>query len=167
MKSDKEDLPSVRGDEVGKITTFERLRAALINLLRGYPIYWYYGTVESYFEANLGNDAVNILEKDGILEVRYNKLENNRKEYRLTEKGVGVVTALLNQKHSEDVSNYNRKVLRATEETQRFNRITQILTIIMALLTAGLFLLGILQLIATYSQSSSYFIDIFIQNIIS
>lgn len=138
------DKSFVKGYKVDTITTFERLRSALINLLRGYPIYWYYGIIESYFEDNLGNQVVDVLGKDNIIEIRINEKEN-RREYRLTERGVDVVTALLNQKHSEDVIEYNKKVLKHTERTQELNERMIYLTKILVVVSFGLLIFSFTQ----------------------
>jgi len=143
------DNALVKGDEVNTITTFEKLRTAMIDLLRGYPIYWYYGIIESYFEENLGDYAVEILNKDRFIEIRFNEKENNRKEYRLTEKGVGVVTALLNQKNSDEVFNYNKKVLKYTQETHHSTNVSIWFTEILTLMTFGLFIFAFAQALIT------------------
>jgi len=126
------DKELVKGYEVNTVTTFERIKTALIDLLRGYPIYWYYGIIETYLDKEFGNQAVETLEKDKIIEFaskqkskelnkklteeQWEKLKlEGKKEplwYRLTEKGVGVVTALINQKHSEEMKEYSQQTLK-------------------------------------------------------
>ncbi len=89
-------------------TTLEKLRKSIFEMRKGYPLYWYFGKIEYYFEKGLGEKAVEILKKDGIIEFPSekeikelnNKLTTEQrirlnaegkkepKWYRLTEKGM-------------------------------------------------------------------------------
>ena len=73
--------------------------------------------------------------------------------YRLASKGIDLAVSLMNVDYSkkiteynEELSKYQKEILNYARETQEFNRRTQILTIIMVVLTAGLFIVGICQL---------------------
>lgn len=47
-------------------TTFRKLKKALLELLRGYPDYVFYGKIESYIKS--GKDGVYLLHKHQIIE---------------------------------------------------------------------------------------------------
>ena len=153
-------------------TTFEKLKKGLLELLRGYPNYIFFGKIEYYLQDGKvlsGIDTkftLKILKKHNIIEFaskeEANKLNKKltseqwaqikaqgKKQptwYRLAPKGIDLAISLINKEHNERIANYQKEVLRYARETQKFNVRTQILTIIMVILTAGLFTFGIIQL---------------------
>jgi len=95
------DKPILRGDEAPTITTLNRLKTALLDMRRGYPIYWYWGIIEHYFEGNLGSKAVEILAKDKIIEIKFDE-KLNKNLYRLTEKGLQITASFINRQKIRD-----------------------------------------------------------------
>ncbi len=126
----------VRGDEIGKIKAIKSLKIPMINLFKTYPAYQSFGIIESYFKGDLGNKVVDILEKDGLIEIDSN---TQPRRYRLTPKGIDFAISMINLEYSE-------RVLRYAQETRKFNRR-------IIFLTAGLFTMGLAQLILIYLQN--------------
>ncbi len=111
-------------------TTFRRFKNLMLELLRGYPAYVYYGKFESVFAEN-GVKIVDILDKQRIIEILTEKeidesklvqklpssdIEEIKKSgiklrwYRLTSKGVDLAISLVNQDYSEKVLKYSREM---------------------------------------------------------
>lgn len=76
----------VKGYETDKITTFRTFKNLMLDLLKGYPAYEYYGKFESVFGAT-GEKIVEILSKDKLIELSPVK-EGEVKKYRLTPTGI-------------------------------------------------------------------------------
>lgn len=130
-------------------TTFRRLRHALLELLRGYPSYRFFGKIESYLAES--KSSLYVLENDGIIEFaskkesqelnkklteeQWTQLRTEGKKepiwYRLAPNGVNLAISMINLDHSE--------------ETRKFT----IAVIVLAVLT---FLLGLNQLALAYLQ---------------
>ena len=121
-----------------KIISFEQLKKVLVELLRGYPEYKYYGKIEFYF-TNTGKKVLEILEEDGIIEIDKKVDQNNPDYYRLTPKGINLAISMITLEHSEEVSKYSK-------ETYKFNKWIIKLTI-------GLFLIGAFQILLIYFQN--------------
>lgn len=141
-------------------TTFEQLKKGLLELLRGYPSYIFFGKIESYLKES--KSSLKVLENDGIIEFASKRESNElnkkltqehwnmlraegKKEplwYRLASKGVDLAISMVNQDNAN-------KVLFYAEETHKFNRWIRWLTI-------GLFIIGLSQLILMYLQNSIF-----------
>ena len=140
-------------------TTFKRLRHALLELLKGYPEYMFWGKFESYLKS--GRKSVEILDKHGIIEkipldeVKKKIDEMSEEEqkklslgedrflwYRLTAKGVDLAISVINLEQSD-------KVLIYAKETHHFTEVLIWFTTILILLTFGLFIFGFLQSLIT------------------
>ena len=163
-------------------TTFEKLKKGLLEMLRGYPHYSYFGKIE-YFLQDGGRSpladtetALEVLKKHDIIEFASKDEESKLNEqlpkeikaqikssgkkviwYRLASKGIDLAVSLMNADYSkkiteynEELSNYQKEILRYSRETQEYNWRIQILTIIMAIFTIGVFGIGLLQLILSY-----------------
>jgi len=137
-------------------TTFEKLKKGLLELLRGYPSYRYFGKIEYYLKES--HSSLEVLDKDGIIEIaskkeskelnkkltpeQWTQLKAEGKEepvwYRLSSKGVDLAISMINQDHSY-------RILYFAEETHKFNKWIKWLTI-------GLFIIGFAQLTLTYIQ---------------
>ena len=137
-------------------TTFDKLKKGLLELLRGYPDYMFFGKIEYYLQSS--QSSLKILGEDGIIEFASKKqakelnkkLTQEQKErlkaegkkepvwYRLAPKGIDLAMSLINLEHGKKVSQY-------TQETHYFTRVLIWLTHIIALLTFGLFLFGFFQ----------------------
>ena len=100
-------------------TTFRKLKKALLELLRGYPSYRFFGKIESYLKES--HSSLSILKKDGIIEFASKKeceelnlkltpeqwtqlKAEGKKEpiwYRLASKGVDLAISMINLEHSD------------------------------------------------------------------
>ena len=111
------------------ITTFRTFKVLMLDLLRGYPEYEYFGKFESVF-TKTGEKVVEILNKDNLIELSPIK-DGEVKRYRLTPAGINLAISMINLEHSE-------KMIESSKQT---NRLTNwIIT-----LTISLIVLGIVQ----------------------
>lgn len=131
-------------------TTFRRLRHALLELLRGYPSYRFFGKIESYLPES--KYSLQTLKEDGIIEFapkeesqalnkelteeQWAQLRAEGKKepiwYRLSPNGINLAISMINLDHAQ--------------ETRKF-------TIAVIVLTVLTFLLGINQLVLAYLQN--------------
>lgn len=102
----------VRGDETNTITTFRQFKGLILELLRGYPQYEYFGMFESVFNKT-GEKVVDILDKDKIIEVSPQK-EGEVKKYRLTPTGINLAISLINLEYGEKVLKYSHEMRKFT-----------------------------------------------------
>ncbi|HUW43714.1 MAG TPA: hypothetical protein VMV95_01995 [Bacillota bacterium] len=137
-------------------TTFDKLKKGLLELLRGYPSYRFFGKIEYYLQETYS--SLEVLKEDGIIEFASKKeakelnkkLTSEQKEklkvegkkepiwYRLAPKGIDLAMSLINLEHSKRLSQY-------TQETHYFTRVLIWLTYIIATLTFGLFIFAFFQ----------------------
>ncbi len=102
------------------ITTFRKFKGLMLDLLRGYPEYEYFGKFESVF-TKTGEKVVEILNKDKLIELSPIK-EGEVRRYRLTPAGINLAISMINLKYSE-------KVLRYSEKMRKFTIVVIIATI--------------------------------------
>lgn len=96
-----------RGDINGK-PAFLTLKKAMLELLKGYPAFHYYGIFESYFGSIPGESVVKILEDDELIDVKREK--GKQPQYRLTSKGIDLAISMINLDYSEETSKYNKNM---------------------------------------------------------
>jgi len=133
-------------------TTFRKLKKALLELLRGYPSYRFFGKIESYLKES--HSSLSILKKDGIIEFASKKeceelnlkltpeqwaqlKTEGKKEpiwYRLAPKGIDLAISMINLEYSERVIEHSKQTLNYSKE-MRFFTIT---IIVLGILTLGL-----------------------------
>lgn len=108
-------------------TTFRQLKKALLEMMRGYPEYDYYGKLEFFLKT--GKHAVNILHKHEVIEKLSVKEVKKRIEkmtteelqklpqggarfrwYRLKPRGVDMAISMINLEHSERVAKYTKTI---------------------------------------------------------
>lgn len=119
-------------------TTFKRLRHALLELLRGYPLYRFFGKIESYLPES--NYSLLTLKKDEIIEIaseeesqalnkklteeQWNQLRaEGRKEpiwYRLSPKGIDLAISMINLEYAEKTIKHSKRTLAYSEEMRKF-----------------------------------------------
>lgn len=138
------------------ITTFEKFKGLMLDMLRGYPKYEYFGKFESVFP-NTGKKIVEILIRHGVIEKipikevkssikimtpeELQKLpqgENRLLWYRLAPRGVDLAVSMVNLEHSEKMLGYNKEM--------------RIFTIAMIIFGALTLLFGLDQLILSFLQ---------------
>ena len=133
-------------------TTFRKLKKALLELLRGYPSYRFFGKIESYLKES--HSSLSILKKDKIIEFASKKeceelnlkltpeqwaqlKAEGKKEpiwYRLAPKGIDLAISMINLEYSERVIEHSKQTLNYSKE-MRFFTIT---IIVLGILTLGL-----------------------------
>ncbi len=132
-------------------TTFRKLKKALLELLRGYPDYVFYGKIESYIKS--GKEGVDLLHKHQIIdklpieEVKklidkmpqeeVNKLPLGNERflwYRLAPKGIDLTISMINLEYSERIMEYSKQTLNYSKEMRFFT----IAIIVLGILTLGL-----------------------------
>lgn len=107
------------------ITTFRKFKGLMLDLLRGYPEYEYFGKFESQF-TKTGEKVVEILSKDNIIELSPTK-DGEVKRYRLTPAGINLAISMINLNYSEEVLKYSKEM-----------RCFTIFVIVLTILTLGL-----------------------------
>ena len=104
----------------------------MLDLLRGYPEYEYFGKFESVF-TKTGEKVVEILSQDKLIELSPIK-EGEIKRYRLTPTGINLAISMINLNHSEKLIKQSEDVLTYSKEMRGFT----IAVIVLAILTLGL-----------------------------
>ena len=121
-----------RGD-INGLPVFVTLKKAMLELLKGYPIFRYYGIFESYFGGVAGHDVVKIIEGDGFIDVI--REDGKQPLYRITSKGIDLAISMINLDYSE--------------ETSKYNNIMHRLTVWIIVLTVIMAIMGLVQVIPT------------------
>lgn len=103
-----EERKPFRGDEIEKIKSIKSLKTPMINLFRTYPVYQWYGIIETYFKGELGNEVVDILDKDGLIKI---KPDTHPRVYRLTPKGIDFAISMINLEHSEEIRKFTKALI--------------------------------------------------------
>jgi hypothetical protein len=123
-------------------TTFEELKALLLEMLKGYPEYCYYGKVEFYL-SKTKEYSVDLLIKHKIIEelsrrevkaLQVKEEEKKNRWYRLTPRGIDLAISMVNLDNSEKMLNY-------TNKTNILTDWIRVLTIILTMLGVGQLLL--------------------------
>jgi hypothetical protein len=130
-------------------TTFRKFKKGIIELLRGYPDYKFFGKIEYYLKNE--QSSIKILERDKIIELAprgeeelLNKklssellllLKNKGKEkpdcwYRLTSKGVDLAISMINLEHSEKVLKHSQRTIEYSQEMKKFTKVIIYATIL-------------------------------------
>lgn len=143
-------------------TTFENLKKGLLELLRGYPDYRFFGKIEFYLKN--GQSSIKVLDDDNIIELASKKeegllnkqltpeqlslLKKEGKEkpdcwYRLAPRGVDLAISMINLEHSERIMEHSKQTLRYSNKMKWF-------TITIIILGGLALLVGIIQAILTY-----------------
>lgn len=142
------------------ITTFRKFKGLMIDLLRGYPQYTYFGKFESVFKEN-GKKMVDLLvrheiiEKISLREVKkrieamtseeLEKLPKGEERfiwYRLKPRGIDIAISLINLEYSE-------KTLKYSQETHYFSNLLIWFTKILVIATIGMFVFAFIQALIT------------------
>ena len=135
------------------ITTFEKFKGLMLDMLRGYPEYQYFGKFESIFKET-GKKVVEILIRHKVIEqipikevkehiktmppIELQKLPNGEERflwYRLAPRGVDLAVSMVNLDHSE-------KVVENSKQTLAYSGEMRIFTITIIVLGALTLLLG-------------------------
>jgi len=107
----------VKGSEIDKIEMFKTVKGIMIEFLKGYPAYIYWGIIEGRFEKGVGDKVRDILEQHGLIEVGRVKIGNVKeppKYYRLTPRGIDFAVSVVNLEHSEKMLKYSKEMRKFT-----------------------------------------------------
>jgi hypothetical protein len=102
--------PFVRGDMLKSITTLNKFKGIMNDLVRGYPAYLNWGIFESYFGENAGA-VIKFLEEDGIIKTFPPKKEGQPVMYRVTSQGITFATAMAQLDYSEKMSKFTKIII--------------------------------------------------------
>ncbi len=103
------DLKKVYRGEINGVPVITKFKGVMIELLKGYPAFQYFGIFESYFGKEFGEEIVKVLHEDGLLKI-FPKKENEPIRYRLTGEGISMAISMINWDYSEETSNYNKNI---------------------------------------------------------
>jgi hypothetical protein len=104
---EKGNQPTIKsGDKLKEVETNKRVNTILIDFLRGYPIWKYWGIFEYYFGEKIGNEIIKKLEEHEILEVVYAKNSSEKTFYSLAPKGVEVAISMTNLGYSKRMDTF-------------------------------------------------------------
>jgi hypothetical protein len=140
-------------------TMFKRLRHALLELLRGYPSYRFFGKIESYLKES--HSSLSVLNKDGIIEFapkeeceelnkkitseQWSQLRAEGKKepawYRLAPRGIDLAISMINLEYSE-------KMLKFAQKTEKNNNHIINLTYLIIFIAIVTTILGFIQIYA-------------------
>ena len=141
-------------------TTFKRLRHALLELMRGYPSYRFFGKIESYLPES--KYSLLTLKEDGIIEFpskeesqalnkkltleQWTQLRAEGKKepiwYRLSPKGVDLAISIINLEYAEKTIKHSQRTLEYSEEMRKF-------TIVVVLASLGALFFAFAQIIVS------------------
>lgn len=100
----------VEGWRIGSITTINKFKGVMNELIRGYPAYLYFGIFESYFKEN-ANEVINFLEEDGIIKVIRPKKQGEQIKYRVTPRGIAFATSMTQLEYSQKINNFTKVII--------------------------------------------------------
>ncbi|MFA5953527.1 MAG: hypothetical protein WC812_02965 [Candidatus Pacearchaeota archaeon] len=126
----------ISGDRLGDIETFVRIKSILIDFLRGYPAWKYYGIFESYFNPEIAKEIIEQLKQDEIIKL-----------WELDVKGKKVIGYSLTGKGAQLASS-----LRTHFGIVKLNKVIIRLTKILGILAGMTILVGLAQYILFYTQ---------------
>jgi hypothetical protein len=99
-KNNSVDLPFVRGDKISSITTLDKFKEIMKDLIRGYPKYLNWGIFETYFGESTSS-VIKFLEEDGIIKTFKPKKDGDPVLYRVTSQGILFASAMAQLEYSE------------------------------------------------------------------
>jgi len=148
-----EEKKFVKGYETNTITTFRKFKGLILDLLRGYPEYVYFGKFESVFTEN-GEKIVDLLVRHEIIEKIPEKEVKKRIEtlsseeleklpqgerrllwYRLKPRGIDLAISTINLEYSE-------KIIEHSKQTLNYSRQMRNITIAIIFFGVLTFILG-------------------------
>ena len=103
------ELSFVRGDRIGSITTIDKFKGIMKELIKGYPAYLYFGIFESYFREN-APAVIKFLEEDGIIRIIQSK-KGEPIKYRVTANGIIFASAMVQLDYSERMNTFTKVII--------------------------------------------------------
>lgn len=102
-------------------TTFEKFKKALLELMRGYPEYAFFGKFEYFLQTReravdvlLAHDVIEEVPKKEIEKSTVKEEDKKYRWYRLRPRGVDMGIAMINLEHSEKLMENSKKMEKLT-----------------------------------------------------
>ncbi|MBS3071112.1 hypothetical protein J4407_02320 [Candidatus Pacearchaeota archaeon] len=130
----------IEGHKIDEVTTFNLFKKVMNKLVKGYPLWVYFGIFETYFKENT-EKLLKVLNNDGLIEKKFNEKEN-REEYRLTGRGITLISSTTQLEYAEETHKFNRWII---------------------YLTISLVTIGTTQLILAYLQEPIFSLESFLE----
>jgi len=99
----------VKGDRIDTMTTIDKFKKIMNELIRGYPAYLYFGIFEHHFGEEIGRKVINFLEEDGLIVVVRNRGDQDR--YRVTPQGIAFATAMAQLEYAQRMEAFTRVII--------------------------------------------------------
>ncbi len=106
----------VEGWRIGSITTINKFKGVMNDLIRGYPTHLYFGIFESYFKEN-AKEVIKFLEDDGIIKTIPSKKVGELPMYRVTPIGIAFATSMAQLEYAEKMHVFTKIILLLTGAT--------------------------------------------------
>ncbi len=116
-----------KGDKIKSITTINKFKGIMRELIKGYPAYLYFGIFE-YFFGKQASSVINFLEEDGIIRVVPSTL-NEPVRYRVTSEGIILATAMTQLDYAEKMNNFTKIIIFLTIGTLIFAFVQALVTL--------------------------------------
>jgi hypothetical protein len=102
--------PIVNGDKISSITTINKFKGVMNDLVRGYPAYLYYGIFESYF-GHQTSVVLQFLEEDGIIKTISPITKGEPLKYRVTPKGIDFANSMAQLEYSQKMNKFTKIII--------------------------------------------------------
>ena len=102
--------PFVSGDKIRSITTIDKFKGVMNDLIRGYPAYLYYGIFEYYFKEH-APAIIKFLEEDGIIKVIQPQKKGDQIMYRVTQRGIAFATSMAQLEYSQEMRKFTIAII--------------------------------------------------------
>ena len=103
------EKPFVRGDKLKTITTLNKFKGVMNELVLGYPAYISWGIFEAYFHENT-NAVIKILEEDNIIKTFQPQQTGGPISYIVTSNGIMFANAMAQLEYSHKTHGFNKKL---------------------------------------------------------
>ncbi len=97
--------------EIGKITTLEKFKGIMNEIILGYPAYLYFGIFESYFGREVAKTVIKFLEEDGIIRIVSPEKEGEPVTYRVTAQGIAFATSMAQLEYSQKMNKFTKIII--------------------------------------------------------
>ncbi len=105
-----ENKPFVRGDMLKSITTLNKFKEIMNELILGYPAYLNWGIFETHFGESTGA-VIKFLEEDGIIRTFPPKEKGQPILYRVTSNGIIFATAMAQLEYAQEMNRFTKIII--------------------------------------------------------
>ena len=100
----------VRGGKISSITTINKFKGIMNDLVRGYPAYLNWGIFETYFGESTPA-IIKFLEEDGIIKTFPPEKKGGPIRYRVTAQGIIFSTAMAQLEYSQRMNAFTKLII--------------------------------------------------------